>query len=472
MSTSNTDISRIDKLKVDRDALSPDCSRLSRALSVPTVVIGDDVAASEALQVALLTCVNLAHKTFGASVPVQISDSALGAKCLTALSPHESLQDSLLALGANINVNAYASQSRFLLGDVPDEPRSLRLTFDAWQVAVGPSMSQARMKERPTCLLSAVAAAAIAVGEAFSAWSGVNIEATRRKIQLSLWRPDLPLDTPESTGSEVAEFPQTLELFGLGHLGQAYLWAIAALPFEDRAELKLYLCDDDIIESPNLETGALFGSADIGRQKTRATCDWLARRGFQARLMERFISEAYRRCDSEPATALSGFDSNEARHWLAQAGFPHIVDSGLGGEATNFDSIAVRVCPNNFELINLWPLEGDEQLRQRQASKARRVNANNAYANLAPDECGRILVADKAVAVPFVGAFAACLVLAEVLRANNCGPTFYDLRARVCSLSTRPLVGRLASREEMPRRGQVFTALRRAHSSRQSYAES
>ena len=53
---------------------------------------------------------------------------------------------------------------------------------------------------------------------------------------------------------------------------------------------------------------------------------------------------------------------------------------------------------------------------------------NPGYANLAKDECGRAMLAGKAVGVPFVGATAACFAVAEAVRLLQGGPAFSDLK--------------------------------------------
>lgn len=454
------DLSRIDKLLLDRDAIAPQQSRALRGASVPTVSVGDDCAASEALQVALLTVANLSHKSFSAAVPVRATESVWGAACLTALSAKSTLGEALQEIGAVRADPDQVHALRLLVGDAQAGPRSLRVTFDGWRVGVGPAASMLRMKERPYCMLAPVAAAAIAVGEAFSAWANISVEATRKNIAFSLWRPDLDITLEVGLGQPVAEFPKKLELFGLGHLGQAYVWAMAALPFEDRGALLPYLCDDDAVESPNLETGSLLRKENLPGRKTRVIAEWLRLRGFDCRLVERFIDDGYRRCSGEPTFALSGFDNNEARHWLARAGFSSIFDSGLGGEATNFDSIAVRIWPHAQVAEILWPLEDRVARDEREARQKQRTRSNAAYNDIAADECGKLLVADKAVAVPFVGAVAATFVLAEVLRATNGGPAFSDCRLRVCSMTGAPLTARLTATEAPPCRGLETVKLR------------
>ena len=447
------DLSRIDKLLLDRDAMAPQQSRALRGAGVPTVAVGDDSATSEALQVALLTVVNLAHKSFSAPVPVQASDCVWGGTCKTALSAKPTLGEALQEIGAVRDSSDHVQTLRLLIGDVEEETRALRVTFDGWRVGVGPSASMARMQERPYCMLAPLAAAAIAVGEAFSSWANISVEATRKNISLSLWRPDLDFALEEALGEAVKEFPRTVELFGLGHLGQAYIWAMAALPFKDKGALLPYLCDDDAVELPNLETGALLRREDLPGRKTRVVAEWLRQRGFDTRLAERFIDATYRRCSGEPTIALSAFDNNEARQWLAAAGFTEVFDSGLGGEASNFDSVALRVWPNSQSADALWPLDDRAGLEARAARQRQRTSSNPAYEEIAADECGKLLVADKAVAVPFVGAVAAAFVLAEVLRRTNGGPIFSDCRVRVCSLLTAPLHARLTALNAPPCRG-------------------
>ncbi|MFD2274635.1 hypothetical protein ACFS07_35650 [Undibacterium arcticum] len=161
----------------------------------------------------------------------------------------------------------------------------------------------------------------------------------------------------------------------------------------------------------------------------------------------------FRRTAGEPVIALSGFDDNRARQWLSEAGFNAIFDSGLGGEDHNFDTIAFHTWPNPRVACDVWPLESTEELAAREARKRLLAASNAAYQALDADECGRLLLTGKSVAVPFVGAVAACVVLAEMLKTVNGGPVFSDLKLRLCSLGTSRLEGRLASEAAPPVRG-------------------
>ena len=171
-----------------------------------------------------------------------------------------------------------------------------------------------RMNERNYCPLAAIAASALGVSEVFAAFAGLNVAATRQVVALSLWRPDLPIDDSEALGEPILELPTAISVFGLGHLGQANLWALAALPFAKPEDVTIWLCDDDRVEPVNVETGALLTPATVNQLKTRVTAKWLEDRGFGTRLLERRVDRNFRRTEREPVLALAGFDDNQARH--------------------------------------------------------------------------------------------------------------------------------------------------------------
>jgi hypothetical protein len=62
---------------------------------------------------------------------------------------------------------------------------------------------------------------------------------------------------------------------------------------------------------------------------------------------------------------------------------------------------------------------------------------NPAYSLLDNNECGRAGLAGKSVAVPFVGAAAATLVVAEAIRILHGGPAYTDIKLALSDLSRR-----------------------------------
>jgi hypothetical protein len=229
--------------------------------------------------------------------------------------------------------------------------------------------------------------------------------------------------------------PRKAWLLGLGHLGNAYLWTISTLPYARPQDLLLYLCDFDKVEIANTETGVLFRGRHIGQLKTRVCAGWLEDMGIETRLVERHVDGHLRRRDDEPALAFSGFDNNEARHQLASAGFGRIVDSGLGGTATNFDSISLRTWPNARSLDDIWPLVSAAEQKAINEAIEKAAEANPGYRRLKRHACGLIEHAGKSVAVPFVGMASATLVLADALRVLHDGGRIENLKVRLGALA-------------------------------------
>ena len=239
----------------------------------------------------------------------------------------------------------------------------------------------------------------------------------------------------EVTGFEapVEYLPRDLWVLGLGHLGNAYLWSLATLPYPDPKEAEFALFDFDKVEKDNIETGVIFTTVSIDRFKTRECDAWLDRRGFRTRLVERRFDATFRRQyrnpdDKEPALALSGFDSNSPRRDLPSAGFRRVIECGLGGMAENFDTIGLHTLPNPRAPDELWPDLSQEDEAKLAAHQERMARENPGYGDLAADDCGRRALAGKSVAVPFVGSAAASFAVAEVIRLLHEGPAYHDIK--------------------------------------------
>src|SRR5207244_4095318 len=146
--------------------------------------------------------------------------------------------------------------------------------------------------------------------ELFLSFAGISLDATRRTVGLSLWRPDLAIDDDEALGIPVEYLPGALWVLGLGHLGNAYLWSLATLPYEDPKGVEFALFDFDTVETDNVETGLLLSIDDLDSFKAHACDAWLRRRKFRTRLVERRFDATFHVQDQEPKLALCGFDSN------------------------------------------------------------------------------------------------------------------------------------------------------------------
>ena len=248
-------------------------------------------------------------------------------------------------------------------------------------------------------------------------------------------------------------------MLGLGHLGNAYLWALGTLPYERANAARIFLNDFDSVEVENIETGLLFTHADLERTKARTCAAWLERRGFRTRLLERRFDSYFRCQHDEPRLALCGFDSNPPRRELASAEFAQVIESGLGGTSNNFDKLSLHVLPNPRCVHKLWPDLSEEEEKRREAYQDRMAQENEAYARSGLDECGRIEFAGKSIAVPFVGATAGCFVVAEALRLFHDGPAYTDIKLRLGTFETHCLPRRCSYGPEDPSAHKSTTAL-------------
>jgi hypothetical protein len=261
-------------------------------------------------------------------------------------------------------------------------------------------------------------AAALAVNEAFLYVRAENAAAGYRTVGLSLWDPRNDVDWLAPTGEpRLTLLPSRLWLLGLGHLGQAFLWALGLLPYSRPDAMQLVLQDVDVITPSTSSTSILSHAELIGQMKTRAMAEWAGRRGFSTRIHERLFASGFRRQDDEPPVLLCGLDNALGRRALDEAGFEFIVEAGLGRGHHDFRTVRLHTLPASRRATQIWPLTGE----------GKRMRHAPAYAKLLQegtlDQCGVTLLAGKAVGAPFVGAVAATFAIAELLRLLHGGTT-------------------------------------------------
>ena len=274
----------------------------------------------------------------------------------------------------------------------------------------------AAFAEGEAIMLAPMVAAAACAAEAFAYHAGDHPMAGRRACGLSLWRPGADWLNPDQTEPALAYLPSRLWIIGLGNLGQAFAWALAALPYADRGEVQMILQDFDRIGASNESTSLLSFAADIGRRKARVVGEWLEAFGFDIYLNERRFGPWTKRGEDEPAVALCGVDNALARAALEKPGFGLIVEAGLGAGPECFRSLSVHTFPASRTAEEIW----SRQIGQANES----VEHMPAYQDLkrkGMDSCGLAQLASRTVGVPFVGLIAACLAVSELLRRLNGG---------------------------------------------------
>jgi hypothetical protein len=428
--------SRISKVWIDSGSSLVDANIRRRAVQV-RLACGEEIRGSRTLQAAFITAAATAGRCFPGSVELENPELLQQTP-----SPFErnsrSLWDELHDLGLLGGSDARNRIGRRLLfgSAAAISGSDLRVSFDGWIAAVGPVERFERLTERERSPLAGVLGGAQAVAELFFAAVGVHAEAALRVVARSLWRPDLDISNPQGVGPTMDYLPAEFWISGLGHLGQAYCWTIGLLPFSDRAGIHIVLNDFDRVVEANIETGLLTRRTSINRLKTRVVAEWLEERGFETNVVERAFDEHFRRQESEPRLALFGFDGNGPRWTIESPGFEYVIDTGVGGAHDSFDTIATFTFPHpSLKAATLWPSNAPHEER---AKRVRRLAVSNAFYQEfgRTHRCGEIELAGTSVAVPFVGAAAASLALAEACRSVLGGIKIGSAVARLSTPAT------------------------------------
>ena len=414
MSVDPDSLSRTAKILLDSgDARSIEEAHATLESFVLQVYVGRGIAGNRSRQAALLTVVNAAARAFEGGVFVHVLEDAtvdVGWYC------GKTLVDAVRRCGGILVVALGDEHPTICVGEPSSDVRGrpiLRATFDGWTGGVVEG-AETPLAERDTFVPAGIAAAGIAVAEAFEFRRGKNIYAGRRSQGLSLWKPDAAWLSAAALGpGDVSIAPSSWWIVGLGHLGQGYLWSIGMLPYAMSSDVRLMLQDDDFITKANESTGLLLESGWKGRRKTRVLADVLEAQGFNTTITERRLQLGHGPTGDEPRLALIGVDNPETRLRLSDADFEFVVDAGLGGGPVHYLAMQLHTFPSGraSDEITAW-----KQTRSRDES----LLALPAYQRMTEttgDECGTIEVAGRSVAAAFVGATAGALVIAEATRA-------------------------------------------------------
>lgn len=372
----------------------------------------DPSATSDPVQQAtLLTTVALGRRVFLGGVSVV---GNLNSRLLVPMPLGQTLAEAVCALGGMPREDS-ESIPTIVIGGSTGARRDgfcVRTTVAGWRGGILPIHSELNPSVQSAMPLSGMLAAALAVNEAYLFTNGEAPVAGRRAVGLSLWRPGVEqswLDD-DLTEPKLTYLPSRLWLIGLGHLGQAYLWGLGLLPYRNPAEVSVVLQDVDTITPSTESTSILTDAGMVGQMKTRAMAAWVARRGFTASIQERLFAADFKRQSDEPTIALCGLDNATSRRSLDQVGFDLIVEAGLGRGYADFRTMRLHTLPGRRSAAEIW----------RAAGGIEKVKDNAVYTKLVADgvldRCGMTLLAGKAVGAPFVGATAAALALAEILR--------------------------------------------------------
>jgi hypothetical protein len=259
--------------------------------------------------------------------------------------------------------------------------------------------------------LAGVFAAAIGVRQVFACVLAGH-DLPERDVTVSLWTPWERVD-PIARGPRRFDVPDKVWLVGLGHLGQAFVWNLSLLP--SKAKRHAVLQDDQSISEENEGTSLLVlpGEGVKGERKARTSANWLESGGWVTELIERRHYGDIAITKDDPPYLLCGLDRVEPRLLLARHGFPYMLDAGIGHGPGDFEGIQIRTIAKGQPLDGLW-----EKPERRNDAHTKKLLESPVYQELEKHvgQCGKLEFAEASVAVPFVGAAAGALAIAQLIR--------------------------------------------------------
>lgn len=370
------------------------------------IVVGPDIAHKPFLQAALLTAVNCAARTMLGGVTIV----GAGGPLRVFLPPYSDLEQAVIALGGMLATTPEIGAPTLVLGDVEAadlDPLAIRATGVEWCGGIAPASNRLRLPETGDFTPAGVLAGALAVSEIFQRLRGRTPMACRRAAGLDLWRLERGWRRGECA-APLDRLPSAAWLVGLGNLGQAYLWTLGMLPYRGQAP-ELTLQDFDVLAPSNRSTSLLTTPDVFGMRKARAMASWAEARGFRTTIVERNFDADFRVAAREPSVALIGVDNALARQSIEKVGFARIIEAGLGGGPQDFLGIDMHTFPASKPAADIWRDVAASQVDIAQP-------AYSAMLESSKDPCGTVRLAGRTIGAPFVGAVAAALVVAELVR--------------------------------------------------------
>lgn len=294
----------------------------------------------------------------------------------------------------------------------------LLVVCDGWRAGVIAPRAHRSFQAASDGVLGGVLGGALGVGKAFLRAVGLELRDDSAAAGLSLWSPERDWQDAGAAGPTIQSYPKKFWLLGLGHLGQAYAWALGFLPYQADKVLEVFLQDYDIAKRVNISAGLLSEESLVGVKKTRICSAWLEARGIKTSLIERAFGRDSKAHDGEPLVALAGFDSPVPRRFLEVHGFKYIVDGGVGHHAGNFDEIMIHTFPEATASAEAIFAKASQE-------RAKRLPLD-LLKEFGQTTCGALVdeLSKTSVSTSFVGACTAALVVADAIRGLNNGPRF------------------------------------------------
>jgi hypothetical protein len=355
------------------------------------IVVQPGFSRNPAAEAAVLTLLNAAPKTFLGGVSVE---GALDELCTMAWFAGEAVRDVAKRYGVSVSA-AYSGANFPLLVVGNGAPRAdgflLNIGFEGCGFMLSPSGVADLFAEAP--VEAGIAAAGAALNQAFQYSYRQAPLAGEREVQMSLPARMAPLEMSAAW------------VIGLGHLGQAVLWA-AALSDGIRKWQSIKLTDYDVVSSSSLSTCLLVEVSDVGRYKVDAVADKLEMLGLTVHRDRGRLNLDEGSIRFAEGVVVVAVDNVALRRSLDRLEARCILEGGIGDGPTAFTRVQFHAFPGSRKAYDVWAEDDASANRVIDVSQP----AYRALFQQTGDECGTTLVAGRSIATPFVGAFAGAVL--------------------------------------------------------------
>lgn len=393
------------------------------------LIADESIKDSFSIQLAFLTTVNITQRVFLGGVNCRLPANTPNLLKLDSLN----FNDLATSFGGiNAEVDPTKKDIKILFGIECFDEFCIESVSSGWRGGVNfynqkrivPEASNSKISLGP------IVSASMVCYHAFSKVFQINDDGIDLNSGISLWNLNSGEDwhKSENEGPEKPYLPRNIWTLGLGHLGQAYLWTLAFMPFENPDQVQILLQDADIVQPENIGSQVLCSEQNIIKPKTRACMIFLEGLNFRTQIIEKpFIKGD---CEQEWAEnypfILNGVDNVKTRKSINKASFKLFLDGATNGKFDLFDSFTMR----NISFIQsdpeiIWPQEKEEDV----------IFHKNLYQKYEKThQCGKM--ANIGISTPFVGLFSSTIVIAELVRSINQGRKYSIVSLQLRDLSS------------------------------------
>lgn len=393
------------------------------------LIADESIINSYSKQLAFLTAVNIAHRVFLG-----------GVYCLLPINTPNLLKIRSLYLndlvsksgGLTAKGKPKRQEIKILFGIECYDDQCIESVFSGWRGGANFN-NQDRIVFSDTdsnISLGPIASASISCYHAFCKVYQINNDGIDLNVGISLWNLNSGKEwyKDENDGPDTLNLPRNIWILGLGHLGQAYLWTLGLMPFNEPKEILFLLQDADIVGPENIGSQVLCSEENTEKPKTRACMIFLENLNFKTQIIEKpFVAG-----DSEQEWAkafpfiLNGVDNIKTRKSINKASFKLFLDGATNGKFDLFDS---------FTMKNISAIEKDSDLLWPQESENDVIFHKNLYQKYEKThQCGQLT--NIGISTPFVGLFSSTIVVSELLRSLNQGKRYSIVSLQLKDLSS------------------------------------